>query len=558
MSLMQLNPMHLKVSGLLGGRLFRIPEYQRAYAWGSRQREDLFNDIIEVHASGREHFMATVVALARDNRLIGADEYKTVELVDGQQRITTIVILLKAIQKNLKQDDPIELKISREISELLVKGDDHSLILLQTNHSDSNLFQKYIRTGEIDIEAITTAADQNVANSALECENFVAKWRKEKSVIELVATIRNKLSMIYHEIADEATVYRVFEVLNSRGLDVKWIDKLKSQLMALIFEHVESGSRDEAVKEMQSVWKGIYKTLGLRSDLGDEALRFAGTWSLKSRSNRIISQEDAAAELTKSAGTSLKSIAKVGFELSDIVAAVYKLHNDVRLNAVTRIVNARFVATAILLRKFEYSIEQKLLGKWERVTFRIYALGGADTRHKVGDYVRLGYDILSNKITDDEIEKRLNDIGEGYEIEKLLSDPDYWNECYTWWGEELRYLLFRYDEYLSEKSGEQLNSIQWSKIWLDDASKSIEHIMPQSSGEEYIHHLGNLTMLQPGVNSSLQDQPPKQKAATYVACGIKATAAVGSQIIAGLVWNEEAVRARAAEIEEFVRKEWAD
>ncbi len=502
--------------------------------------------------------MATVVALARNHRLIGADEYKTVELVDGQQRITTIVILLKAIQKNLNQSVQAEEKLSREISELLVKGDDHSLILLQTNHSDSNLFQKYIRTGEIDNATIGTAADRNVADAANECEQFVSQWCKNKPIIELVATIRNKLSMIYHELTDEATVYRVFEVLNSRGLDVKWIDKLKSQLMALIFEHVESGSRAEAVEEMQVVWKSIYKTLGLRSDLGDEALRFAGTWSLKNRSNRIISQEDAAAELTRSAGTSLKSIAKVGAELSDVVDAVYKMHSNVRLNAVTRIVNARFVATAILLRRFDDHVERNLLGKWERVTFRIYALGGADTRHKVGDYVRLGYDIFSKQILPAEIESRLAALGEGYEIDKLLNAPDYWSDCYVWWAEELRYLLFRYDEYLAAKAGEQLSSSQWNKIWSDDASKSIEHITPQSSGERYIHHLGNLTMLQPGVNSSLKDKPPSQKASTYVACGLRATAAVGNQLSGGLVWDEAAVLARAAEIEKFVRQEWAD
>ena len=96
----------------------------------------------------------------------------------------------------------------------------------------------------------------NVVNAAQECEAFVRDWAADKPLIELVVTIRTLLSVIYHEISDEATVYRVFEVLNSRGLDVKWIDKLKSQLMALIFEHVDIGTRIEALKEMQETWKG--------------------------------------------------------------------------------------------------------------------------------------------------------------------------------------------------------------------------------------------------------------------------------------------------------------
>ena len=54
--------------------------------------------------------MATVVALARDTRSIGADEYRTVELVDGQQRITTLIILLKAIEKGLDAEDAVQEK----------------------------------------------------------------------------------------------------------------------------------------------------------------------------------------------------------------------------------------------------------------------------------------------------------------------------------------------------------------------------------------------------------------------------------------------------------------
>lgn len=554
---MQLNPMHLKVAGLLGGRLFRIPEYQRAYAWRTRQRTDLFDDIQNVQRCGREHFMATIVALARDVRSIGADEYCTVELVDGQQRVTTLIILLKAIEKALRADEAAEGKVKREIGDLLVKGDDHSLILLQTNHDSCNIFTNYIRSGEVNSKAAVAAADANLLDAIRECEAFVKNWKRDKHLIELVATLRNRLSLIYHELSDEATVYRVFEVLNSRGLDVKWIDKLKSQLMALIFEHVEGGTRPEAVREMQAVWQDIYRTLGLRSDLGDEALRFAGTWALASRPNRIIAQEDAAAELTRIADTKLKSIADVGVRLKAVVQAVYKLDSNVRLRAVTRILHARFLATAILLRNFEPEIERKLLGDWERVTFRIFGLGEADTRYKIGDYVRLGYDIFCREITADEIRAGLASLGDGYSIDVVLSKID-WSECYDGWSEELRYLLFRYDEYLSSKANERLNIGQWNKVWTDDPAKSIEHIQPQSSNVRYLNHLGNLTMLPPNVNSSLSDTPPKSKAATYRSCGLKATVAVGEMIDGGMVWNEAAVRARATEIEAFVRLEWAD
>ncbi|WP_426231723.1 DUF262 domain-containing protein [Pararhizobium sp. DWP3-4] len=553
---MQLNPMHLKVSTLLTGRLFRIPEYQRAYAWGPRQRSDLFHDILDAKISGREHFMATVVALSKGDRLIGADQFRTVEIVDGQQRITTLVILFKAIVKALNVSDAVQEKIWRDISELLVKGDDHSLVLLQTNHDSSSVFTDYIRAGAINEDQAKTASDMNLIHAARECEAFVRDWLLRFPIVELVAVVKNQLSMIYHEIPDEATVYRVFEVLNSRGLDVKWIDKLKSQLMALLFEHVEPGTRQEAVKEMQEIWKQIYQALGQRGNLGDESLRFAGTWSLGQQPNRIISQEDSASALTIAAGVKLNSVIVVGENLKRVVQAVNALDGNVRLRAVTKIVHARFVATAILLRRFDADVERRLLGTWERVTFRIFGLGGADTRHKIGDYVRLGYKIIADNLDVTKIEAGLADLGTNYDIANVLKAKDYWNQSYEGWTEELRYILFRYDEHLAAAAGSPLNELQWNKIWLEEPSRSVEHVMPQSSGAAYIHNIGNLTMLPPRVNSSLQATSPVAKASVYQSSGLLGTAAIAVTITTNNGWDETDVDARTTAIDAFVRSEW--
>lgn len=131
---MQLTPQHLTIEQLLHGRLFRIPDYQRAYSWGRKQRADLLHDIVEVHRSDRDHFMATIVALGGEYRTMGADRFRDVSLVDGQQRITTIIILLKAIEKSLDDRSPEEAEAKSQLRRLIVKADDHNLVLLQTNH----------------------------------------------------------------------------------------------------------------------------------------------------------------------------------------------------------------------------------------------------------------------------------------------------------------------------------------------------------------------------------------------------------------------------------------
>lgn len=554
---MQLNPQHLTISQLLQGRLFRIPDYQRSYSWQKRQREDLFEDIHEAYRSGREHFMATVVGLARDTRLIDADKFRIVELVDGQQRITTLVLLLKSIEKALDPSDPKESKIRDDLCRLLVKGDDHNLVLLQTNHDSSDVFASYVRDGEIRADAIIAAADENVVKAAQECEAFVTSWLEVGTLMGLVATIRHKLSLIYHELDDEATVYRVFEVLNSRGLDVRWIDKTKSQLMATIYEHVEESSRSDGLHEMQSLWKDVYRCLGLDANLGDEALRFAGTWSETTRPNRVLSEQDASAALLKQAGTKLASIVKTAKRLKVVVGKVVDLHNDLRRSAVTRIGHARFLAIAIMLRNFDQKTERELLGAWERVTFRIFTLAGKDSRTKVGDYVRLGYDVLNAELPAKMILEAILNLGEGFDLDDII-DEGTWEDWYGGFNEEVRYLLYRYEEHLARESGVKINESQWAKVWAADPARSIEHIMPQSSGKSYVHHLGNLAMLPPNVNSSLKDKPPQQKAARYVSCGMQATMAVGLAIEGGAVWSKNAVKKRAAKIAEFVRAEWGD
>lgn len=554
---MRLNPQHLTVAQLMQGRLFRIPDYQRAYSWQKRQRSDLFEDIREVARSGRDHFMATVVGLARDRRLIDADEFGVVELVDGQQRVTTLVVLLKAIEKALDPDDTAEGKILGDLRRLLIKGDEHNLVLLQTNHDSSDVFASYVRDGEIRRDAVVTAADANVIDAALECEAFVAGWQSTSTLTDLVATIRHKLSMIYHELDDEGTVYRVFEVLNSRGLDVRWIDKTKSQLMASIYEYVETGSRADGLHEMQNAFKDVYRRLGLDSELGAEALRFAGTWSSPVRPNRVLSEQDASAELVQAAGTKLATIIRSAAWLKAVVGKVVDLHNDQRRAAVTRIGQARFLAIAIMLRGFDAATELRLLGAWERVTFRIFTLAGKDSRSKVGEYVRLGYDVLKNEPSAEEIIEALANLGDGFDIDDIL-DEDTWDDWYGGYNEEVRYLLFRFEEHLARESGVKINESQWAKVWAADPARSIEHIMPQSSGKAYVHGIGNLTMLPPNVNSSLKDRAPVEKAARYVECGMQATMAVGRKIQGGVKWNKDAVLERAAEIEAFVRKEWGE
>lgn len=554
---MKLSPQHFTLAELFANRLFRIPEYQRPYAWESRQREDLFSDIEEVHKIDQDHFMATVVALKlAERRRIAADIFSVVDLVDGQQRLTTLIILLKAIELALDPKSNGQGKVQRELHELLVKDDEVSPVLIQTNHSTSTVMSDYLRSGKVPDREGETKAEQNILDAARECAAFVARWKGKHDLLELVVVLRTRLSVIYHELDDEATVYRVFEVLNSRGLDVKWIDKLKSQLMASIFAHVDVTGRPQALADMHFQWQEIYRKLGLEPEIGDDALRFAATWSLSKQPNRIPDEAQSAAALIDKAGTKLKDMMAVVKNLRDVVDVIHDIDQNPRLRAVAKIGHARFLAAAIRMRGLPKASEAKLLKQWEKVTFRIFGLGDSDSRHKKGEYVRFGYRIIAEQLDAKKISEGLTVLGSSHDIDKVLKDID-WSQSYENWQESLRYLLFRYDEYLAKEAGQGINEQEWALIWKNDPSNSIEHIQPQSSKSRYVHHLGNLTMVTPKTNSSMRDQTPSQKADRYRNEGIRATRLVGKWIEKS-GWNQDAVKTRAEEIEKFVRIEWGD
>lgn len=566
---MQIQPIYLSMSTLLSGRLFRIPEYQRAYSWQSKQRSDLFGDLQKLADAGpnSEHFMAAVVGLRRKKIRIQADQFVLVEVVDGQQRLTTIAILLKALSKELDRTKAVESRLGDELDALLVKRDETSLLLIQTNQDLSNIFSDYMRAGSHPtVELATTAADRNLILAIEECEGFVKDWksRGQDNLIDLLNMLRNRLTLIFHEIDDEGLVYTVFEVLNSRGLDVTWFDKLKSLLMAIVFES-GGGNKAATIDELHGIWREIYRTIGLKQVLNKETVRFAGTLRSKDRPNRPLDEETAVAQLTAACQGSPKKVVELSRWLQSVTSAENRILSNRRWSAVTRIVQARLVAIAVLLRRFSDEEEQQILRRWESVTFRIYGMAGKDARTHVGDYIRLAWTIANEKLAVKPILEALAEIGKDYPISRTAKELAN-SDCYEGWTEELRYFFFRYEEYIAAKQGQRLNESQWNRIWNDEPSRSIEHIRPQSKGPWsasssgiFVHRLGNLMPLPPRVNSQLQDKEPREKAKTYNSCGLLSAIEVAKVLKRNNgKWTRASVERRERGLIRWASKEWAD
>lgn len=549
-------------------RLFRIPDYQRTYSWGRKQREDLFKDITQAHEKGpdRSHFMATIVGLRREPVTIGTTDHTLVEIVDGQQRITTLILLLQAIA-NAAGSSEDDQSIKSEIAGILVKDDRATLLLLQTNHDTSDYFKRYIREGiHPGPDVARTIADSEILGAMEDCERFVGNWLgKGRSLMELVHLLKNRLTFVFHEVGDEKLVYTVFEVLNSRGLEVSWFDRLKSALMASVFES-EAGNRQEIIDEVHRGWADIYRTVGLRLGLSTESMRTAATLKARPRPNKPLGASDAVHQLLQFPTDAVSgAVVDTTNWLKDVTIALDGVDSDPRLSGVTSIAQARMVAVAIHLRSdFSDAEKSVVLRQWEKVTFRVYGLFGEDARRRVGDYVRLAWNIINNTPTTEEILTQLNNIGAEFPINEAVAKLVE-TDCYSDWGGQLLYFFRRYEEYLAKEEGQNFDNEQWNRIWMQSPSSSIEHIRPQSLWDDdedpRKHSLGNLMILTPGLNSKLQDKPVNEKADEYTQTGLLVAQQVAASVVKLKIkshWTFQAMKARERALLQWARQEWAD
>ena len=209
-----------------------------------------------------------------------------------------------------------------------------------------------------------------------------------------------------------------------------------------------------------------------------------------------------------------------------------------------------------------------MLDWWERVTFRIFGMCRKDSRTKVGDYTKLAYIIINEKKTKEEIVEGLRVIGLDYPIDdvvKELREAD----CYNGWESDLKYFLYRYEEYLSKQQGENISAEIWEKIWNASPSNTIEHIHPkgpltanwkdkisnrQDYVDKHVNRLGNLILLPPNINSKAGRKSFSEKKIIYRQNYLK----MMEEVLAKRDWRRQEIEQREKELIKFAIKMWGD
>ena len=557
-------PHYCTLKQLLTNRLFRIPHSPRAYSWHDQHRNTMFKDILKLRNTSADsfHFMATVVGLKRPDRTIAHKVvYKCINIIDGQQRITTLVLLLKAIELKLNET-PNKSDRAEELQKLLVKEDKVSLILLQTNYHHSQHYANFLKFGsDPSEEEPKTLADQELLKAIQDCKSFVDQWNDP---IELLGIVMDKLTFVYHEVDNEEVVYTIFETLNDTGLDVSWMDRLKNRLMSIVLAD-NQGNNDEHIENLHNTWKDIYATIGLHEKLNKEVLIFGAALTSLDIVSKFLSEEDAVENLVDRSDGTAFGVINVSRWILQVTEAFNKFfqYTNSSKRAVAEIVQARLLGIAIFLRNSSQEEKEKLLEEWEKTTFRIFGLCRTHGNKEKSEYVRLAWETVNIQEFDaSEILNRLKDLGANYNIDQILVEN---RNCYRGWEEKLRYLLFRYEEHLAQQQGRTISNYEWIDIWKYPALRSIEHILPQSKGSKvplkanqegiFVHRLGNLLLLPLDINVRLRDKDPKEKAHRYQDTGFLMAKEV-AQTIDAENWGLEQIEERERNLIEWIREKW--
>lgn len=248
--------------------LYNIPKYQREYTWGQKEWNLLFNDVIE---NGEGYFLGSIICV--DNS-VSAYSDAELEVIDGQQRLTSISILLIALYNKLNKhkselDEDQLTDLNNIKRELVVKRNDKNIARLtpqvQNNNRD-DYFSLLCENGLLlDYEKKNNAGNRRIYRAYYYFSNIINKYIEEikndeldtteiSTLFDLVKKF-NSAVLVSIEVETHKDAYMLFESLNNRGVPLSAIDLIKNLLISV-------SDADGKSEECYAKWKKILSYLG--------------------------------------------------------------------------------------------------------------------------------------------------------------------------------------------------------------------------------------------------------------------------------------------------------
>ncbi|MGL2625738.1 DUF262 domain-containing protein [Helicobacter pylori] len=539
----------LTLDGVIGKGVFEITSYQRGYAWQMRQLKDFWNDLEHVSKLGDKfHYMHSLTLRESENEF----ESSAFEIIDGQQRLATSLILLGLLAKTTQNKDPKYSLINLEpilsykyygLSEAFraIMGEEKDLERFQTSFYAKNLIEAY----EFFQEEI-----RNLPNTTLN---------------KLLDALTKKMLFSVAELNDNRIdPFSSFETINNRGKDLSTLELFKNRLHFVAHKICDEEDLENLQQEINDTYTIVY--YDLRSFEDDDLERFLkhfiayyyGENSNKFK-EKLLEMEFNAHRKYDDANLDdeYEKINDLLLYISYSSKVWYFLHTlddeELRIEITPKIrtllekmrrLNALSdnAFLPLLLSLFTIQLEGKhankqpyttkelegLLEYLERFWFLVYGVAGRDTAKN--EWIELAfiafraYRYGEENITIENLptlEKHFFNKHNNSTLEFLEESihskkkPRKWYE----WDKALNYLLYEYELYHNPET--TLN--------FDGSIESIEHILPQKPDQGYsakekdwaknphiVHALGNLLLIPKNANSSLSNKPFDEKRKEYL------------------------------------------
>ncbi|AQM65913.1 DUF262 domain-containing protein [Helicobacter pylori] len=205
----------------LTGTIFSIPVYQRNYTWEEENCEKLLQDIVSISQNKKTHFMGSITYI-----LHWIDDEKSLRklqefvIIDGQQRITTLMLLLKAIETKIPNEE-----IKKEIDNLLNLTEQR--LRLKPIKSDKEAFDLVMQNRSHEIQGVSHIKD-NYKFFTKELDNYISKGYRIEEIYG--AFLRLKIAAIGLELGEDDPQV-VFESINATGVQLEGLDLIRNYLM---------------------------------------------------------------------------------------------------------------------------------------------------------------------------------------------------------------------------------------------------------------------------------------------------------------------------------------
>ncbi|WP_406084854.1 DUF262 domain-containing HNH endonuclease family protein [Micromonospora zamorensis] len=538
---------------------FTIPHYQRPYAWATEQALQLLDDLEDalVRDAAEPYFLGSIVLVKPDENAPRAD------VIDGQQRLTTLSILL-AVLRDLAKDDEVAVVLREMVLEPGVALDGiKAKPRLLLRDQDSGFFKTYVQTpGRLDDllklsdHALANDSHRAIRDNAGALRERLSSWTDEKRSA-LAALARNRTFLVVVSTPDLTSAHRIFSVMNARGLDLEPSDIFKSEVI---------GSIDAAQQqEYAKAWETAEQNLG-RTTFADLFLH------LRMIAAKARGQRELLIEFPQQVLNAYTKTGKATSFVDDMLipyatAYAHLLNQDFDqhdtawskvnnwLQRLVQLDNSDWRPPALWALK-NYDDDPVFLDSFLRRLERLAAsmlVRRVYTTPRVTRYTELlkqldagaGIDAAAFDLSADERQETRERLdGELYKVQPVR-----------------KYVLLRLDELLAGAPGV---SYQHKII-------SVEHVLPQKPRSDsqwvedftaderalWTHRLGNLLLLNRNKNSQAQNYDFAKKKEKYFGPAAGVTGfALTTRVIMEPQWTPDLLERRQTELTGILVKEW--